>query len=185
MTNGPRTEDLVRAAAGGDERAWHALVHEFSPVLRRVAGRYRLDAHLAEDVIQMTWIRLLVSIRAIHEPAAVPGWLVTTTRREAIRAVRGRGREVLVDELPSHLPDDAPPAVDALVGRERRDALHNAIRRLPGRQRALAEALVAETVPDYAALSEALGMPIGSIGPIRARILARLRRDPELMRAAA
>ncbi len=181
----PRTEDLVRAAARGDERAWHALVYEFSPVLRRVAGRFRLDAHLVEDVVQATWIRLLVSIRAIDEPAAIPGWLVTTTRREAIRALRGAAREVLVDHLPATEPDGAPPADDELVRGERRDALHAAVRRLPARQRALAEALLAEAAPDYAGLAAALGMPIGSIGPMRARCLVRLRRDPQLLRAVA
>jgi RNA polymerase sigma factor (sigma-70 family) len=188
MSNGrlwrarPRTEDLVRAAAAGDERAWHALVHEFSPVLRRVAGAFRLDPHVVEDVVQVTWIRLLVSIRAIAEPAAVPGWLVTTARREATVAYRRAARERLSDDLPA-VADGAPQAHEELVGRERRDALHAAVSRLPARQRALAEALLAGA--DYAELSEALAMPVGSIGPIRARLLLRLRRDPGLLRAVA
>jgi RNA polymerase sigma factor (sigma-70 family) len=182
---GRRTEDLVRAAASGDERAWHALVHEFSPVLRRVAGAFRLDAHLVEDVVQVTWIRLLVSIRAIAEPAAVPGWLVTTTRREAIRALRRADRELLHAEPPATIDDTAPRAEDELARAERHDALRAAVRRLPARQRTLAEALLSDAAPDYASVSEALGMPIGSIGPIRARFLARLRRDPQLLRAVA
>jgi len=166
-----RTEDLVRRAARGDERAWSALVDEFSPVLRRVAGGFRLDAHRVDDVVQITWIRLLVSIGAIAEPAAVPGWLVTTVRREAIRALRDvKRREVLVDQLPATLRDGSPPAEERLVQAERHDALRVAVRRLPARQRALAEAL---------------GMPIGSIGPMRARCLVRLRRDPGLLRAVA
>ena len=81
--------------------------------------------------------------------------------------------------------DDAPPSQDALVRGERRDALHAAVRRLPARQRALAEALLAEPVDGYAGIAEELGMPIGSIGPIRARFLAGLRRDPQLLRAVA
>jgi RNA polymerase sigma factor (sigma-70 family) len=182
----PSSEGVVRAAARGDERAWCALVDEFSPVLRRVIGGFRLDAHLVEDVVQVTWIRLLVSIRAIAEPAAVPGWLVTTARREAIRALRDASRrELLLDAPPPSLRDGTPPADEQLVAAERRDALRAAVRRLPARQRALAEALLSEQAPDYAALAEALGMPIGSLGPIRARCLARLRRDPGLLRAVA
>jgi RNA polymerase sigma factor (sigma-70 family) len=182
----PSTEDLVRAAARGDERAWSALVEEFSPVLRRVAGAFRLDAHRIEDVVQITWIRLLVSLAAIADPAAVPGWLVTTARREAIRALRdAKRRELLFDQLPASIRDSTPPAHEQLVVAERCDALRVAVRRLPARQRALAEALLSEQAPDYAALAEALGMPIGSIGPIRARCLARLRRDPGLLRAVA
>ena len=107
--DGPSTEDLVRAAARGDERAWSALVDEFSPVLRRVAGGFRLDAHRVEDVVQVTWIRLLVSIRAIAEPAAVPGWLVTTVRREAIRALRDAGRtRAARGPAPSSVRDATP-----------------------------------------------------------------------------
>ena len=182
----PRTEDLVRAAARGDERAWSALVHVFSPVLRRVAGAFRLDPHLVEDVVQITWIRLLVSIRAIAEPAAVPGWLVTTARREAIRALRdAKRRDLLLDPTPASIRDGSPPADEQLVAAERGDALRAAVRRLPARQRALVEALLSEQAPAYAALAEALGMPIGSLGPIRARCLARLRRDPALLRAVA
>jgi RNA polymerase sigma factor (sigma-70 family) len=181
----PPAEALVRAAASGDERAWHALVSEFSPVLRRVAGAFRLDADTIEDVVQVTWIRLLVSIRAIAEPAAVAGWLLTTTRREAIRALRRADRELLHAEPPATAADTAARLDDEVMRAERDDALHAAVRRLPGRQRALAEALLADATPDYASLSEALAMPIGSIGPIRARVLARLRRDPQLLRAVA
>jgi RNA polymerase sigma factor (sigma-70 family) len=127
-----------------------------------------------------------VSLAAIADPAAVPGWLVTTARREAIRALRDAGRrELLFDQPPASIRDGTPPADEQIIRAERGDALRVAVRRLPARQRALAEALLSEQAADYAALAEALGMPIGSIGPIRARCLARLRRDPGLLRAVA
>jgi hypothetical protein len=42
--------------------------------------------------------------------------------------------------------------------------------------------LAAEPDADYRAISAKLAMPIGSIGPIRARSLARLERHAELRR---
>ena len=180
-----RTERLVRAAARDDPRAWDELVKEFSPVLRRVVGRFRLGAHQVEDVVQTTWVRLLANVKTIEDPAALPGWLVTTARREAIRAIRASGHELLFDELPVAERAESSSTVDLAIVNERRAALRAAVGRLPGRQRTLADAILAETALGYAGIAQELGMPVGSIGPIRARCIARLRRDPVLLRAIA
>jgi RNA polymerase sigma factor (sigma-70 family) len=177
------TERLVRAAARGDQRAWDELVKEFWPVLRRVVGTFRLGAHQVDDVVQTTWLRLVASLGTIAEPAAVPGWLVTTARREAIRALHASGRERLVDAVPEQA--ETSSTFERIVLNERRDALQAAVGRLPDRQRALAAAILAEPPHGYAAVAQDLAMPVGSIGPIRARCLERLRRDPMLLRAVA
>jgi RNA polymerase sigma factor (sigma-70 family) len=156
-------------------------VKEFAPVLRRVVGSFRLGAHQIDDVVQTTWLRLVVSLGTIAEPAAVPGWLVTTARREAIRALRAAGRERPVETL--HEVAETSSTFDRAVLNERRDALRAAINRLPDRQRALAATILAEPAHGYAAVAQDLAMPIGSVGPIRARCLERLRRDPRLLRA--
>ena len=39
------------------------------------------------------------------------------------------------------------------------------------------ESLLTEPEPSYAEISEMLGIPIGSIGPIRGRCVTRLRRE--------
>ena len=41
--------------------------------------------------------------------------------------------------------------------------------------------LAEQAKPDYRQISTTLGMPIGSIGPTRARSLARLQRHPEVL----
>jgi RNA polymerase sigma factor (sigma-70 family) len=182
-SHGGRTERLVRAAARGDQRAWDELVKEFSPVLRRVIGAFRLGEHQVDDVIQATWLRLLLSIHTIEDPAAVPGWLVTTSRREAIRSLHAASRDVVVEEVHAAEPAATASTEDHAVLRERRAALRAAVSRLPGRQRALAASLLAER--PYSELAQELRMPVGSIGPIRARLMARLQRDPVLVRAVA
>jgi RNA polymerase sigma factor (sigma-70 family) len=183
MSHGGRTERLVRAAGGADQQAWDELVKEFSPVLRRVVGAFRLHAHQVDDVVQATWLRLVVSIATIEDPAAIPGWLVTTARREAIRSLRTARGELLFGEV--HDTEQSAPwsAEDHAIRNERRDALRTAVSRLPGRQRALAAAILADRPHGYTGLARELGMPVGSIGPIRARVIAALRRDPALLRA--
>jgi DNA-directed RNA polymerase specialized sigma24 family protein len=47
--------------------------------------------------------------------------------------------------------------------------------RLPWRWQRLLELLMADPPVSYADISDELGLPIGSIGPTRARSLARLR----------
>jgi RNA polymerase sigma factor (sigma-70 family) len=181
IPHGGRTERLVLAAARADQRAWDELVKEFSPVLRRVIGAFRLGAHQVDDVIQATWLRLVLSIHTIEDPAAVPGWLVTTARREAIRSLNAASRDLVVEEVHAAEPAATASSEDHAVLRERRAALRAAVSRLPGRQRALAASLLAER--PYSELAQELSMPVGSIGPNRARLMTRLRRDPVLVRA--
>jgi RNA polymerase sigma factor (sigma-70 family) len=167
-------ERIVRAAGDGDAPAWSALVVRFRGGVIRVARSYGLNAHEADDVAQETWLRLFRHIRSVRDPLALDAWLRTTARRESLRAIRRR-REVPTDAeigVDAVAPDDH----DADVLRERRDAVTRELDALPARHRALMESLMADPAPSYAELSVQLDMPIGSIGPIRGRCVARLRR---------
>jgi DNA-directed RNA polymerase specialized sigma24 family protein len=64
------------------------------PARRRPLVPARAERHV-DDVVQATWLRLLEDIRRLREPAAVAGWLETTTRRNAMRHLYGRNREEL------------------------------------------------------------------------------------------
>jgi RNA polymerase sigma factor (sigma-70 family) len=129
--------------------------------------------------VQMTWLDLLEAIHRIREPAAIAGWLATTTRRNAMR------RKNLTREQPSDDPElgdgaelGGPEA--ALLARERTTALTRALAALPDRHRRLMTLLLAQPALDYRQVGDMLGMPVGSIGPIRGRCLERLRRDSHL-----
>ncbi|MEI2732392.1 MAG: sigma-70 family RNA polymerase sigma factor [Dermatophilaceae bacterium] len=169
--------ELVSRASAGDQGAWDEIVGRFSALLWSVARSYRLEPNVAGDVVQGTWLRLVESLDRINEPEALPGWLLTTCRREAIRVVRARGREVLSydgDEADDE-PDDAPPPDTALLTDERDAALWAAFRRLGERCQRLLRVLMAPECPPYAVVAVELGMPVGSIGPTRMRCLTRLR----------
>ena len=176
-------EAMLAAAARGDEANWNALVARFTARVRAVARRHRLAPHDIDDVLQSTWLRLLEHIGSVREPAALGGWLDTTARRESLRLIHKAKRERPDESAVACDQAVEPIAERELVAREQRAALAAAVERLLPAQRSLIEMLLAHPTMSYIEISAALGMPIGSIGPTRARSLARLRRDPELLRA--
>ena len=176
----PALAALVDAARAGDDAAWTRLVRRFEPGLRNIARSYRLCPADVDDVLQATWIRLFRSFEGVREPAALAGWLATTTRRESMRLLQSGTREVPTDDPrlgDGVLPDEAEATV---LAAERRVRLERALAALPERHRQLMLLLAGDETSDYRQVTAILGMPRGSIGPIRARCLARLAEDPDL-----
>jgi RNA polymerase sigma factor (sigma-70 family) len=166
--------DAVRRAAAGDSAAWNTIVDEFSNLLWAVAAGFRLGRADAAEVVQTTWVRLVENLDRIKQPEALPGWLATTARREALRMIRMKGREMLVEtEATFSGADDAGPEPSALR-EERRRLIWRAVNQLPENCQLLLH-LLTVVRPTYAEVAEMLGMPIGSIGPTRGRCLKRLR----------
>ncbi len=170
----PVAADLVRRAAAGDAAAWDSLVDDLGGMVWAVARSYRLRDADAADVFQSTWLHLLENIHRLHDPSRVAGWLATTARRAALRVARQNARTVPTDhELADSAADDADGRLEA---DERASAMRRALSTLAQRDQALLTLLVAEPRRSYEQISEELDMPIGSIGPTRARCLERLRR---------
>jgi RNA polymerase sigma factor (sigma-70 family) len=167
---------LVRAAANGDQYALERLVVRFDRVLRGVTRSYGLSSWDADDVIQSTWLQFMQHGRELREPAALSGWLATTARRLSLRVLQRHVREQLTDEPARDAPGDHAVPDRELLAAERRDALHGALAELPERHRSLMSMLVASPDLSYEEVSRRLAMPVGSIGPTRARSLDRLRR---------
>jgi RNA polymerase sigma factor (sigma-70 family) len=170
--------DLVRAARSGDQASWNDLVDRFLPLVTRLISRFRLYGADAEDVNQTVWLRLVEHLDAIREPSAVPGWIATTTRHECLAALRRRGKAFPVDPMGDSsfdrlLEEDDP--CEELLRDERHRALREGLAELPENRRALLLMLLEDPPPSYAEISRRLGMPIGSIGPTRARALEHLR----------
>lgn len=178
-------EDLLRRARTGDQGAWNALVRRYTPLLRaRIAG-WRLQEADAFDVAQTTWMRLAENIHRIHTPAHLGGWLATVVSREAQRVARGRARAVPVADAVLLTPDPAPGPEQRAVDGDVQRVLRGAVAELPPRRRELLLALFADDRSPYADIARRLGVPIGTIGPTRARMLGDLRRALELSGVAA
>jgi RNA polymerase sigma factor (sigma-70 family) len=164
-------------AADGNQRAWDSLVARYSGLIWATARSFRLGDADAADVFQATWFRLVEKLNSIRDGAGLGAWLATTARNEAIDLLRRRGRESPAD-LGEHLvgvrsTSDLPEET-ALRNEEDR-LLWEAVLRLPERCSRLLRAMGTDPVPSYAELAAALGMPVGSIGPTRARCLESLR----------
>ncbi|MBE1537872.1 RNA polymerase sigma factor [Actinomadura algeriensis] len=181
-STGVRTDDACELAArarDGDGAAWDRLVKEHSPLLWAVARSHGLHDADARDVVQTTWLRLVEKIDTVREDGAVRVWLVTTARRESLRVVdlHGRAFPTARPAEPSagaSVGPSAEPAPDRVVlGRERVGRVGAALQRLPQRCRTLLRLYA--LAPTYKELAAALDIPLGSVGPTRARCLDALR----------
>jgi RNA polymerase sigma factor (sigma-70 family) len=186
VTDGPPdAATLVQAARRGEPGAWRELVQRFAPLVRAISNRYRLGEHDAEDVAQVIWLRLVEHLDQLREPLALAGWIATTAHHESLRLARGRERTLPVDPLddPAQGFPGHDPEVDAgLLQTEQVEAVRRGLADLPTAQRDLLLMLAADPPLSYREISARLGMPIGSIGPTRARILAHLEATPSVSR---
>jgi RNA polymerase sigma factor (sigma-70 family) len=168
---------LVLGARRGDTACWDGLVERFGRLVWAVTRSFGLTAADAAEVTQTVWLRLAEHLDRIKHPDRVGAWLVTTARRESVRQSRLQGRETLGGEHLTERYAARVPAADVpLLLRERDVALHRAFTQLAERHRTLLVMLLSDPPMSYSDISEALRMPIGSIGPTRARALATLRK---------
>jgi RNA polymerase sigma factor (sigma-70 family) len=175
--------DLVTRARGGDKQAWDALVERYTPLIWSICRRHRLNDADADDVGQSVWLALVDQLDRVRDPAALPGWLATTVRRECLRVLRAtRGPLAAGPGLDAEiLPDErAETAEQELLAAERHAALREAFRTLPPGGQQLIAMLIQDPPVPYAEISVRLGIPVGSIGPNRSRCLDKLRRYPAI-----
>jgi RNA polymerase sigma factor (sigma-70 family) len=183
MRDDPSVIALVARVRDGDQGAWNELIELYSPLVWSICLRHRLNRQDVDDVGQSVWLLLVEQVGRLREPAALPGWLATTTRHECLRILRATRRHDHADLPP---PDQMPlgPAAamieEEILAAERNAALRAAFAELPSGCHELLSMLISDPPRAYADVSATLGMAVGSIGPMRARCLDRLRRSPHL-----
>lgn len=173
----------LRDALDGDAAAWEGIVDEFGGVMWHWARSAGLDRSDAEDVVQNVWFRLADRGGAIEDPRRLPGWLATTTKRDAYAKQRRLRRVSAIDDLDheyeSAFGSDGASGVrhdpeDTAVTSDLRQRLVDAYWTLNERCRELLT-LVWDPSLSYAAMAEAMDTTVGAIGPMRLRCLERLR----------
>jgi RNA polymerase sigma factor (sigma-70 family) len=182
MRDDPVVLTLVARAIEGDQRAWDDIVERYAPLVYAICTRYRLGSHDIEDVGQTVWLLLVEHLGKLREPAALPGWLATTTARECLRVVTAASK---AERLGTGLDDSVLFVDDAVIDEEilvaeRNAALRAAFAELPPRCQQLLSMLLSDPPHSYADIHRELGIPVGSIGPQRARCLERMRRSSAL-----
>ena len=179
----PAVTGLVTRARNGERQAWDALVERYAPLIWSICRRHRLEAADAQDAAQNVWLTLMDHLDSLRDPAAIPGWLATTTRRECGRILRaaprpcGAGYALAAGAIAD---DHAQPAEQDLLAGERHVALREAFGQLPQGCQQLLALLIHDPARSYAEISTRLGIPVGSIGPSRRRCLDKLRSHPAI-----
>ncbi|HWR49152.1 MAG TPA: sigma-70 family RNA polymerase sigma factor [Pseudonocardiaceae bacterium] len=168
--------DLLRRASDGDPLAWEDILRRYGQLVSATVRSFRLQDADALDAVQMTWLRLAENAHRVQFPERLAGWLATTARHECLHILR---RASLAPNLCHPAPDTA---ADPSMGPEQRviDAdttrtLWDIVAELPPRQRALLQELFADHRRSYAEAARTAGIPLGGIGPTRARALRQLR----------
>lgn len=159
---------LVRRCLAGESRAWDELVSCYSPLVYSIAARAGLPRELRDDVFQNTFVAIVKHLHSLRDGRALTKWIITTATRESWRVSKKRLINNSTYELQTLEPDQ-------LVQLERAQAVEIGLRELGGQCEKLLRALFAgRQDPDYRTIAEALGIPVGSIGPTRQRCLAKL-----------
>jgi RNA polymerase sigma factor (sigma-70 family) len=182
MRDDPTVMALVARAAAGDQGAWNDIIERYAPLVWSICNRYRLSSNDVEDVGQTVWLRLVEQLGNLREPAALPGWLATTTQRECVRVLRAARRPDQAGLVPEDLESLPGPAQieQEIMTAQTHAALRAAFAELPVRCRQLLAMLMSDPPLSYSEISTILQVPIGSIGPERGRCLQRLRRSSSL-----
>jgi RNA polymerase sigma factor (sigma-70 family) len=168
-------DQLLQSAGGGDERAWTEIVQRYRGLVSAVVRSYRLQDADGHDAEQRTWLRLVEHRDAVRDPERLGGWLATTASRECLRILR-ESRAVVTDELDT-VPDPDRTVEDQVVDADTVTRLWTIVSALPPRGRTIMMELFAEDPRPYADVARATGIPIGSLGPSRARLIDRVRRS--------
>ncbi len=182
MRDDPEVIALVTAARDGDQGAWDEIVDRYAPLVWAICRRYQLGRPDTDDVAQTVWLLLVEQLGKLRQPAALPGWIATTTARECLRVLRTASRYDH-HELPGDGQLDlgeSPMIEQEVLAAELRAAVRAAFTQLPDRCRQLLSMLISDPPVSYAQISATLSIPIGGIGPQRARCLDRMRRSASL-----
>ncbi len=170
----------------GDGQAIGELIREFDPMMRAVARRYLTAPADVDDAVQDAWASFVRAQHTIAHPERLAGWLCVTAARAALGISRRLRRSEAVDD--DRLATMACPWTDDLDGIDdvrRRRQVRRALARLNARDLLLIELLMSGEDISYATISARTGCAIGSIGPTRQRVLAKLARDPAVRDLAA
>ncbi|MFJ6480982.1 RNA polymerase sigma factor [Streptomyces sp. NPDC091682] len=170
--------ELLAGCARGEQACWDEMVERFGRLVWSVVRSHRMNDVDAEDVRQLTWLRLVQNVDRIRDPERIADWLATVARRESLKVLARRKRLVMVgdsetlDGLSGH--SESPEQITLRA--QRREETLRAIDTLSEQCRGVLMLALADPPASYDEISTALSMSVGSVGPIRTRCLRRLHR---------
>lgn len=180
--------ELAAECRAGRAAAWATLVRRFQRLIYTIPRRAGLGDAEAADIFQTSFARLHENIGRIDDLSRVRAWLVTTARRETLRRLEETKRFAAVESSSSDdfdegedplekIAHEGPLPEQQLAELQDQARLREAVDRLDPRSRQFVELVfLQDEPPPYSEIAVRLGIAEGSIGPTRARVLAKLRQ---------
>ncbi len=169
--------NLIDQCKKGDEKAWHELIDLVGPVIFSLCKKSRLSRDESFDIFGRVSLQLVNSIKALKSPEKVMSFTATITRRQIYNFYHNlQIIEYFDDQTIQSVPDKTGESPDKIYETTKlRQILMEAMYHLPERDYKLIKMLFFDPdEPTYKEISEKLRMPVSSIGPIRAKVLAKL-----------
>lgn len=185
----PSDTELLGAARKGDEEAWEQIIDRYQSLINSISRRHQMASDDAHDVSQYVWMQLVNHIDNLRDTRALPGWISATTTHRCYEILRTCKRSVSVDPLATGLFDLITITAkktesegrcgvdDDLLRAEQHQAVREGLSELTQTQQQLLLLLVADPPVPYCEISRRMNLPIGSIGPTRARLLTKLGKS--------
>jgi len=176
---------LVRDCLGNRPGAWEEFLRRYSNLIFSTIRKVGLPPSDQEEAYQAAVLAIYRQLSSLRDTDRLISWIVVISRRQAINRIRSRRNEVSLDHLsPSELAiaESTLEAADGLpeaetVALERAQQAAETLVRLPERCRRLLRLLFYEDPSiDYTEIARREGIPVGSIGPTRARCIEKARR---------
>ena len=170
--------DLIRACRSGDARAWERLLDKYERLVFSISLNYGLTTDDAADVTQITFTILLQNLDTLPDDIRLSPWLATVARRHTWRLLAQNRREAVNADEDLAGNKALGGIVDNRERQELAEWLYQGLSLLDERCRQLLLALYFDVEePSYAEVADHMKMPIGSIGPTRARCLEQMRQS--------
>ncbi len=180
-------QDLISACLAGEKAAWDALIDRYAALVFSVCLRMGVSHADTEDIFQDVCLVLFNHLAGVRDTTKLSSWLISTTKREVWRVARrrnvslaselGDGAWEMENAVSLHPQQGAGDPEAGVMALEEQQLMREAVMRLPDRCRELLLNLYATDSPfSYQELAEKLSLPVGSIGPTRARCLSSLRK---------
>ena len=168
--------DLLQGISSGDPSAWDEIMRRYGRLVSTTVRSFRLQEADALDAIQTTWLRLAENAHRVQHPERLAGWLATTARRECLRTLRqAKSGPNLTDWTLEAVSDPSAGPEQRAIDANTAQMLRDLIDELPPLRRKLIRMLFTDNPRSYAEIADIAGIPLGGIGPTRARALRQLR----------
>ncbi len=175
--------DLIDQCLKQEPRAWEAFIQRYGRLIYSTIHRVGIPPEDQGDVFQSSMIAVFNQLHTLRDRDRLTAWIVGITWRQSIDRIRSRSRAVgsraLRDpalRLRLDLPGDAIPPDEDRIALENAQHAREALDSLSDRCRRLLALMFYEVPPlDYAEIARREGIPIGSLGPTRARCLEKMR----------